>query len=244
MKLIPIVSSVLLSSIFITSGIAQDEELDLEIFTHPKSAVKAAKEADKQIAFVLYDETEEDHKQLLAVLMKELNEHQSDFVLVKCTSGREDFRNMFSNTFKQDISELPLVLLTDSTGKQIASAKGVELKTYADFIVNSLIATGDPHPIELADVRARIDQSLELVEKSTDTGEGFFGLTIETNQQRNAISSVRKWKKNDGSDFVGVLVAAKETYGEFIDKQGHSLEVKFNSLSQPDIRYLQSTIRK
>lgn len=217
------------------------EEAQLQIFDSAVAAVKSAQKSNKQIVFFLFDERDAAQKQVYTTFAEELNRMETHFVLVRSESGRASNKAMFTETFKKDISKMPIALVTDSKGKEIATSHGTDFTGYEKMLINAHIKSGTiTDPLELAMLKDRLKR---VGEKPERIGEGFLSpLADEIRRKKSALSPVRVWQKKDGSDFKGILLEAHGDHGSFIDMRGDSSKIKFIDLSEDDIKYLKTIL--
>ncbi|MDF1816499.1 MAG: hypothetical protein P1V20_30135 [Verrucomicrobiales bacterium] len=210
---------------------------NLKSFTDPRSAIKAARNENKLIVFLLYDSNDGAHKSVFEQLEKELHILSTEFVMVKCAVSQQSYRDLFSGRFGKDLSSLPVAVVTDSTGSEITSFQGVQDdKGYRKMIITARIEGGlIDDPVKLANLR----------ESLTTVGEkgGFLAPMVgDLGRKKVAITPMMEWKKKDGTVFTAMLLEALGDTGNFIDEQGKSIRVKFIDLSQENITYLQTKL--
>ena len=221
--------------VFAESNVAQ--------FKDPRAAIGAAKSQNKLIVFFLSDSRNEKHEKIGKSLIEELNRMEEDFVFVASSNGSASDKALFSGRFKQDISKLPIAVVSNSTGEAMASYGGDKAIEFQRMLLKAHLKSGKvTNPLELAALKERIKNVEKRAEQVTDS---FLApIRDDLKKKKAALTPLRIWEKKDGTKVRAILIEALGTHGKFIDEKGDTFEIDFTTLSQSDVVYLQSVLSR
>lgn len=91
------------------------------------------------------------------------------------------------------------------------------------------------------------DKIAMLKVASDETGsinkDGVFEMKkSDVSDDRVALTEVRTWTRKDGTTLLAALLEAKDAIGVFVNPDGSTVELRFDSLSAPDIAFLQKAL--
>ncbi len=211
---------------------------ELKVFTEPRLAVASAKADGKLIVFFLSDLKKQEHVSVVQAVQKEVEMLEEEFVFANCSHSVKSNRDLFSERFRKNLTQLPLAVVTSSNGNEIASYQGADLAGFEKMLISSRIKGGkNTDPVKLANLN---DALLKVGE-----GKGGFlsSMVKDLKVQKVAITKMQDWKKKDGTVFRALLLEALGEFGVFVDEKGNSTQVKFVELSTENLEYLQGILK-
>lgn len=219
-------------------GAMQQQAFAADTFTSVGEGIKFARENKRLIVFVLGRSFADETKAVQGLIGEELVLHRSEFAVVHCDQGKATDRQLFSDRFKQDVTKLPIAVVTDAQGNLINAASGEDREIYAEMIQVARIRTGlEKDPEKIAEGGVDSDE-MGYINK-----DGVFAMRkSDVGSQKIALTQVRIWRFKNEATLEAALLEAKDTIGIFRKVDGSTVEVKFDTLSDNDIAFLQQAL--
>ncbi len=215
----------------------------LQTFSSAGTAVAAAKPGDKLIVFFMASPGDAEQAKIFQAVRSELQDKGNEFVLVTCSSAVAANQDLFTSRFGEDISQLPIAVVSDASGKKLISQGGKLASPYSKMLIKARIESGKvTDEKELAALEREL-RKIRIADGEIEEPTGFLGpMTEDLKQSKIAITEVRTWTRKDGGTFRAALLEAKGDRGDFVDEAGKVDTVLFNNLSQTDIAFLQGVL--
>ncbi len=197
-------------------------------------AIAFARENKRLIVFVLATSFSDEAKAVQAILDGELALTGDEFVVVQCNPASAAHRQLFEERLKLETTTLPIVAVTDAQGNLIESASGTGAEAYERLIQLARVKTGlEKDPDKIAMLKIASDETGLINE------DGVVGMRkSDVADDRVALTKVRTWTSKDGSTLLAALLEAKDAIGVFVKPDRSTVELRFDSLSDPDIAFL------
>lgn len=228
-KLMAPIAVFLCGSAFVVQ--AQDEEEALEpprMFSDPAMAVQTARQQEKLMFFTLIDIA--NSRELVSLLNDNyLKLKKDEFLIVLCDSGNAAHRGMFAETFKQDVTQLPLVTIANPSGEVLASIGGTQPQEAYDITVHEALIKAEKRTEEDPIISSATGEILE------GSSEIFRILKEEVMDGAVRLTPFRTWTRIDGETFEAALLKAEGAEGVFVLESDESeIRVNFNNLVPAD----------
>ena len=208
---------------------AADEVPEPKVFADFKEALAHA-EPRKQKVFIALMLTGDADSEVLATLIQEskLHLHGERMVIYEYSVDDAARADSFRSHFKITDSALPLVVVTDGSGKALGHQAGLlgEFEYYT-FIENSAGFSALSLP-----TKVRIKRGLAASVAEASSGKGKYH------------TPMRKWTLVSGESFEGAVLQSTGEHVVFELASGDLKEVGATTLSRPDFEYLREALEK
>lgn len=204
------------------------------MFNDPLEGVAFAKNGDRLLLFLLVENFAPESDAILAEVNRELATRGKEFAIVRCREESAEHRALFRDRFKQDPSQMPLGVITNTAGEVVIGTNGKSPDAYRIMIRAARVQSGkEKDPQMIAAIEAEIAGGDETI---TDS---IFGLKKrDVAGKKVLLSDYRNWLFQNGASVNAALLEAKGATGTLVLKDGSLREVNFNDLSAGDKAFL------